>query len=174
HERHLTQEALARAAGAYYLVDSTSALLTGWLCDKWIQRGARASLVRKAASAGGHVTAAAAMIACSFAGRESFYPWLLLAAVGSGAAGCGVFLFAQTIAGPKAVGQWSALQNGFGNFAGLIGPTLTGFLVDRSGHFFSAFALAAGISVAGAVVWAFGVRFAPVDWQESGKRTINA
>jgi|KBSMisStaDraftv2_1062788.scaffolds.fasta_scaffold05159_5 MFS family permease len=166
HERHLSQQALARAAGAYYLVDSASALLTGWLCDCWIQRGARASLVRKAASAGGHVVAAVAMIACAFAGPESYYPWLLLAGIGSGAGACGVFLFAQTIAGPRAVGQWSALQNGFGNFAGLTGPALTGFLVDRSGHFFSAFALAAGISLAGAVVWVFGVRFAPIEWPE--------
>jgi len=174
HERHLSQQELARYAGAYYLVDSASALATGWLCDRWIQRGARASLVRKAASAGGAVTAAVAMIACAFAETGSYYPWLLLAGVGSGAAGCGVFLFAQTIAGPRAVGQWSALQNGIGNFAGLIMPTLTGFLVDRSGHYFSAFALAAAISVAGAVVWAVGVRFAPVNWQQSGEQRSNA
>lgn len=174
HERHLSQQELARYAGAYYLVDSASALLTGWLCDQWIRRGARASLVRKAASAGGSATAAAAMIACAFAEAGSYYPWLLLAAVGSGAAGCGVFLFAQTIAGPRAVGQWSALQNGMGNFAGLIMPALTGYLVDRSGHYSSAFALAAAISVAGAVVWAVGVRFAPVDWGQPGRETINA
>lgn len=174
HERHLSQLQLARYTGAYYLVDSASALLTGWICDRWIQYGARASLVRKAASAVGHVTAALAMLACAFANADSYFAWLLVAAVGSGMAACGVFLFAQTLAGPKVVGQWSALQNGFGNFAGLIGPTLTGFLVDRSGHFFSGFALAAVISLAGAVVWAKGVRLAPVDWQGSGERTINA
>jgi len=155
-------------------VDSASALLTGWLCDLSIQRGARAALVRKAASAGGQVTAAAAMIACAFAARESYFAWLLVAAVGSGAAGCGVFLFSQTIAGARAVGQWSALQNGFGNFAGLLGPTLTGFLVDRSGHFLSAFAMAAAISLAGAAVWAFAVRFEPIDWQSAGERARGA
>lgn len=174
HERGLSPEELARSAGAYYLVDSASALLTGWLCDQWIQRGAPAALVRKAASVGGHLTAAVAMIACAFAGRESYYAWLLLAAVGSGAAGCGVFLFSQTIAGPRAVGQWSALQNGFGNFAGLIGPTLTGLLVDRSGHFFSAFALAATICLAGSAVWAFAVRFEQVDWRSPGDPTGGA
>jgi cyanate permease len=114
------------------------------------------------------------MIACAFAGKEWYYAWLLLAAVGSGAAGCGVFLFSQTIAGPRAVGQWSALQNGFGNFAGLIGPTLTGFLVDRSGHFFSAFALAAAVSLAGSAVWAFAVRFEQVDWRSPGDPTGGA
>jgi cyanate permease len=87
-----------------------------------------------------------------------------LAGIGSGAAGCGVFLFAQTIAGPRAVGRWSALQNGFGNFAGLAAPALTGFMVDKTGHFFTAFALVAAISVSGALVWSFAVKFAPVDW----------
>ena len=166
HERHLSQETLAKAAGAYYLVDSASALLTGWLCDRWVKSGARAPLVRKGASATGHTLAAVAMMACAFAGANSFYPWLLLAGVGSGMAGCGVFLFSQTIAGPRAVGQWSALQNGFGNFAGVTGPALTGFLVDYTGHFISAFVLAAAISLAGAVIWIFAVRLTPAGWCE--------
>jgi cyanate permease len=108
--------------------------------------------------------AAAALLACAFAGAGTYYRWLLLAAVGSGASGCGVFLFAQSLAGPRAVGQWSALQNGFGNFAGVIAPVLTGFLVDRTGHFFSAFAVTAAIAVAGALVWIFAVRLTPVEW----------
>ena len=167
HERHLSQQTLAGAAGAYYLVDSASALLTGWLSDRWVKSGARASFVRKAASAAGHTIAAVAMIACAFAGANSFYPWLLVAGVGSGMAGCGVFLFSQTIAGPRAVGQWSALQNGFGNFAGVTGPALTGFLVDYSGHFISAFVLAAAISLAGAGAWIFAVRLVPASWCET-------
>jgi len=75
-----------------------------------------------------------------------------------------LFLFAQALAGPRAVGQWSALQNGFANFAGLIAPALTGFLVDRTGHYLSAFVVTAAISVAGGLVWIFGVRLAPVEW----------
>ena len=109
------------------------------------------------------------MLGCALAGAESYYPWLLLAGLGSGAAGCNVFLFAQTIAGTRAAGQWAALQNGFGNFAGLIGPTLTGFIVDRSGHFFLAFAVAAGISAAGAVVWIFAVQLSPARWTSPGE-----
>jgi MFS family permease len=164
HERHLSQPAISRAAGAYYLVDSASALLTGWLCDVWIQHGGRSSFVRKSAFAMGHTTAAVAIAACALAGPDAYFLWLLLAGVGSGAAGCGVFLFAQTIAGPRAVGRWSALQNGFGNFAGLAAPALTGLLVDRTGHFFAAFAVTATISVAGGAVWIFAVRLAPAKW----------
>src|SRR6516225_4932799 len=112
HERHLSQEAISRAAGAYYLVDSASALLTGWLSDVWIEHGGQPSFVRKSAFAIGHTTVAVAGLACALAGPHAYFPWLLLAGVGSGAAGCGVFLFAQTIAGPRGVGRWSALQNG--------------------------------------------------------------
>jgi ACS family hexuronate transporter-like MFS transporter len=155
---------LTKAATAYYLLDSGAALLTGWISDHFIKQGARASVVRKTASALGHIIAASAMIACAFAQGDSYLPWLLVAAVGSGMAACGVFLFAQALAGPRAVGQLSALQNGFGNFAGLIGPALTGFLVDRSGQFVSAFALAAAISLTGAAFWTLAVRFAPVRW----------
>ncbi len=164
HERHLSQLALSTAAGTYYLVDSASALFTGWFCDRLIMRGARASFVRKAASTIGSLIAAVSLLGCAFAGANSYYAWLLLAGVGCGAAGCGVFLFAQTLAGPSAVGKWSALQNGFGNFAGLTAPALTGFMVDKTGHFFTAFALAAVVSVTGALVWSLAVEFAPIDW----------
>ncbi len=164
HERHLSQVELTKAAANYYLVDAGAAFFTGWVSDLCIKQGARPSLVRKTASAMGHLIAAVAMVACAFAGSRSYYPWLLVAAVGSGMAGCGVFLFAQTLAGPDAVGQWSALQNGFGNFAGVTGPLLTGILVDRTGNFLAAFGLAAGISLAGAVIWTAGVRFRPVQW----------
>ena len=166
HERHLSQQALSKAAGAFYLLDATSALFTGWLCDRLIMRGARAALVRKAASAIGSSTAAVALLGCVLAGSEHYYPWLLLAGAGSGAAGCGIFLFAQALAGPRAVGQWAGLQNGFGNFAGLTAPAITGLLLDRTGNFFYAFALTAAVSVIGGLIWIFAVRFAPVDWPE--------
>ena len=171
HERHLSQLALSKVAGTYYLLDSAAALSTGWLCDQLIRRGARASHTRKAASVTGSVTAAVALMGCALAGPHTYFAWLLLAAIGSGAAGCGVFLFAQTLAGPKAVGRWSALQNGVGNFAGLSAPALTGFLVDKTGHFFSAFALCAGVCVAGALVWSFAVTFVPVDWSRQAVPT---
>ena len=173
HERGLSQEAIAKAAGAYYLLDSASAFFTGWVSDRLILRGVNESIVRKSASAAGSGLAAVALLACALSDARSYYVWLLLAGVGCGAAGCGVFLFGQTMAGPRVAGQWAALQNGFGNFAGLIGPALTGVLVDKTGHYFSAFALVAAVSVAGALVWVFGVKLQPIDWPETGARSGN-
>lgn len=174
HERHLSQKTLAKTAGAYYLLDSMSALGAGWISDVFIQRGARAAVVRKATSFVGSSLAAIGLLGCAFSDAKTYLPWLLVAGVGSGAAGCGVFLFAQTLAGTRAAGKWSALQNGFGNFAGMIAPALTGFLVDRTGHFLSAFLLCAVISLLGGVVWVWGVRFAPVDWSRQQKTPATA
>ena len=122
----------------------------------------------------GSSVAAIGLLGCAFSDEKTYLPWLLVAGVGSGAAGCGVFLFAQTLAGPRAAGKWSALQNGFGNFAGIIGPSLTGFLVDRTGNFLSAFLLCALISLLGGLVWTWGIRFAPVDWSQQSDAPVTA
>jgi len=174
HERHLSQATLAKTAGAYYLLDSMSALSAGWISDVFIRHGARSNVVRKGVAFVGSSVAAIGLLGCAFSDEKTYLPWLLVAGVGSGAAGCGVFLFAQTLAGPRAAGKWSALQNGFGNFAGIIGPSLTGFLVDRTGNFLSAFLLCALISLLGGLVWTWGIRFAPVDWSQQSDAPVTA
>jgi nitrate/nitrite transporter NarK len=58
-----------------------------------------------------------------------------------------------------------ALQNMLGNFAGVLAPLVTGVVVDRTGSYDLAFALASGTAVAAAFMWAYGVRrIEPVEW----------
>jgi hypothetical protein len=38
-------------------------------------------------------------------------------------------------AGPAAAGKWTGMQNCLGNIAGIVVGPLTGFIVDRTGHF---------------------------------------
>jgi MFS-type transporter involved in bile tolerance (Atg22 family) len=71
--------------------------------------------------------------------------------------GVGVFAFAQTLAGRQAAGKWTGLQNGFGNFAGIIGPALTGFVVQRTGNFFAPFAITVAVLLIGGLGWIFVV-----------------
>ena len=61
--------------------------------------------------------------------------WLIVTGVGCGIGNSGIWAFSQTLAGPHAVGRWIGLQNGFANLAGVVGPALTGFIVDWTGHF---------------------------------------
>lgn len=165
HERHLSMTEMSVAAGALWVVDSLSSIGTGTITDLCIRRGASATVARKWAMAIGFSLAAISLVGCAFAGERTYLACLIACAVGSGAANAGTFAFAQTLAGPHAAGRWVGLQNGIANMAGVIGPALTGFLVDWTGHFFVAFAVAAAITLGGAFAWCCGVsRLQQVDF----------
>ena len=165
HERHLSMSAMSVAAGALWVLDSLFSVATGTITDICIRRGASPTFARKWAMAVGFTLAAASLVGCAFAGERSYLACLIACAVGCGTANAGTFAFAQTLAGPRAAGRWVGLQNGIANMAGVTGPALTGFLVDWTGHFASAFAVAAVITLGGAFAWCLGVRkLEPVDF----------
>jgi MFS transporter, ACS family, D-galactonate transporter len=157
-ERHLSMEVMAKLAGMYFLVDAASAISCGWLSDFFIRRRYTPTFVRKAAMALGHTIAGIGIAACVVSGPHTYLGWLITTAVGSGMTGSGLYAFAQTLAGPRATGTWTGLQNGFANLAGVIAPALTGFLVNRTGNFLAAFAITAAVSVAGSLGWVLAVR----------------
>jgi hypothetical protein len=45
-----------------------------------------------------------------------------------------IFAIPQTLGGPRAAGTWMALQNMVGNFAGIVAPIVTGFVVVDWDH----------------------------------------
>ena len=157
HERGLSMTKMSVAAGALWVVDSLTSIATGTLADLCIRAGVSTTRARKWAMALGFTLAAVSLIACAFAGERTYLWCLLACAIGSGAANAGTFAFAQTLAGPHAAGKWVGLQNGIANVAGVAGPALTGFLVDWTGHFAVAFAVAALITLGGAFCWCLGV-----------------
>lgn len=164
-ERHLSIEVMAKFAGAYFLVDAVSAISCGWLSDLFIRRRYTPTFVRKSAMALGHTAAGIGIAACVVSGSHTYLAWLMAAAVGSGMTGSGIYAFAQTLAGPRATGTWTGLQNGFANLAGVIAPALTGFLVNRTGNFLAAFAITAAVSMVGSLGWVLAVgRLEPVVW----------
>jgi nitrate/nitrite transporter NarK len=90
---------------------------------------------------------------------------LLTAGAGLGVAHICVNMIAQVFAGPLAVGKWVGVQNGIGNLAGITNPIITGAIIDATGSYGWAFAIAA----AGPVIGAFSLivlvpRVAPIDW----------
>jgi MFS family permease len=169
HERNLSMQAMAKTAGAYYLVDAAVALTTGYLADVFIRRGRSVTFVRKLAMAVGHVLVAAGFLGCAAAGQGSYLVWLLILALGSGISGAGIFAFSQTLAGPIATGRWVGLQNGFANLAGVISPAVAGFLVDRTGHFTAPLVVVAAMSLIAALAWTLIVGpLSEIDWASSG------
>jgi MFS family permease len=74
---------------------------------------------------------------------------------------------AQTLAGPRAAGQWMGIENSLANVSGIIAPLVTGLVIDRTGSFFWPFAIAAGVAMIGALGWGLIVpQVAPVRWEE--------
>jgi MFS transporter, ACS family, D-galactonate transporter len=164
-ERHLSMTTMTGVAGIYYSVDALSAIASGWLQDFWIRQGLTPTLVRKSAMAIGFSVAAVAIAGCAVAGPNTYVPWLMAAGVGCGMTGPGLFTFPQTLAGTQAVGRWYGWQNGFANLAGVVGPSLTGFVLQWTGNFRAPFAITAALCIAGGLAWVFIVgRVEQVDW----------
>jgi ACS family D-galactonate transporter-like MFS transporter len=165
-EQHMSMAAMSRIAALYYVTDASSAFATGALADLWVRRGGTITQVRKTAMGVGFALAAVSLGCLSFSTPATYLVYLLLAGVGCGMTSATLFAFGQTLAGAAGVGRWIGLQNGFANFAGVIGPALTGFVVDRTGHFAVALAIAAAICVAGGLAWVLVVgRVEPIRWK---------
>jgi MFS family permease len=66
-----------------------------------------------------------------------------------------VWAITQTLAGPEAAGRWTGFQNFIGNLAGVVAPALTGFVLERTGHFYWAFAIVTAVALTGTASWVF-------------------
>ena len=172
--RHLSLGKTTAIATTYYAVDALAAIVTGAVSDHWIRSGYSVTLVRKTIMGSGYAIAVIAMAGCAFAGPRTYFAWLMLAALGSGVAGSAILAFPQSLAGPEAAGKWTGLQNGFANFAGIIGPTLTGFAVDRTGNFLIAFVITGAVLLIGAFGWVLITgKLEPVEWRASKRSAIS-
>jgi MFS transporter, ACS family, D-galactonate transporter len=170
-ERNFSMQKMGTIGGIAYLLLALSALISGWFSDLWIARGGTPTRVRKTFTATGLAISSCSCLAVVAFASDSRLAVLFLFVTCAGAGLCTANLWAitQTIAGPLAAGKWSGLQNCFGNFAGIIAPALTGYVVQRTGHFFWAFAATAAVLLAGALSWAFVVgRVEPVHWKGKG------
>lgn len=61
----------------------------------------------------------------------------------------------QACAPPDQVGVWTGMQNFVGNIAGIIAPLATGLLIDWTGSYSPAFALAAIVLLSGLLSYWF-------------------
>jgi MFS transporter, ACS family, D-galactonate transporter len=172
-ERHLSMGAMAKVAGMYYSVDAASAIATGFLQDFGVRKGLTPTAVRKSAMALAFFISAVAVLGCAIASPQTYFYWLMAAGVGCGMTAPGIFTFCQTLAGPHAVGKWYGAQNGFSNLAGVVGPALTGFVVQATGNFLMPFAITSLLCLLGGLAWVFMVgRVEQIDWAPKRKATI--
>jgi nitrate/nitrite transporter NarK len=74
---------------------------------------------------------------------------LIAACVSLGIFTSNVWAITQTLAGADAAGKWTGIQNFIGNLGGVISPMIAGAIVQQTGSFFLAFAVASGLLALG-------------------------
>ncbi len=156
-ERGLPKAKMAWISAAAYLTIAISSMTSGWLSDLWITRGGSHTLVRKT-FAGVGLTLSTVLVAVSVVGNAKVAIGILMFACAAfGFYASNTFAISQTLAGPAAAGRWTSVQNGVGNLAGVAAPWFTGWVVERSGHFYIAFLVTAMMALASALTYVFAV-----------------
>ena len=163
--RGFSMGSMVAIASWAYLLNALSALAMGWLADRWIRAGHSPTFVYKGIMAANHVAGIACMIGMVMLPTAGSVAALFIFEIVSGCSYPGLFAIPQILAGPTASARWVGVQNAAGNVAGLIAPAITGVLVDQTGLFNIAFALAAGVNVLGLIGWVLMLpRIAPIQW----------
>jgi len=171
-ERGFSTADMASIAGMAYAVNALSALIAGFVIDRFVRSG-HANFAYKSVMVVAHLGTVVCMVCIAVAAK----PWALAAIffyeVLSGASSTGCFAISQILAGPTASARWVGVQNACGNFAGVIAPALTGLLVEETHHFTGAFVLAGSMSVLGVVGWVLMVpNLAPIPWRRLKGSTL--
>jgi MFS transporter, ACS family, D-galactonate transporter len=164
-ERGFSMGGMARAGGLVYLLYAAACAGFGKLSDQWVRAGASPTTVRKTVATAGYAGMGLFLAITAVMPSPAFLWTLALTGIFLGVASCNIWAMSQTLAGPKMVGRWIGVQNFVGNFAGVVAPWLTGFLLDRTGHFSWAFFITAAVAWIGALSWIFIVgRIEPLQW----------
>lgn len=154
-ERHFSMRGMAKIGAVAYLLAAAFATLSGWLSDRWIVAGATPTLVRKT-FAGGGIALAGIFFGLSVVGRPLVcVAMILLGMIFFGASTSNLWAITQTLAGPQAAGRWTGFQNLVGNLSGVVAPAVTGFVLERTGHFYWAFAILTAVALTGTMSWFF-------------------
>jgi ACS family D-galactonate transporter-like MFS transporter len=146
--RHYQHNRLAVLASIPFWAIAISSTCFGLLADYFIHRGHEAGRLRQWFVCLGLSGCCILMFSAIEVQNELRSNILLvLAFVAMGAWSSNHWAFSQFLAGPANAGKWTGLQNCIGNFAGVLGPWLSGYTVQVTHSFFAAFAIASGFAL---------------------------
>jgi ACS family D-galactonate transporter-like MFS transporter len=164
-ERHFSMDKMAKIGGIAYLLASLACALSGWVADRWIAAGATPSRVRKTFTGGGIGLSGVFLALAVVSGPELCVALVILGVVLFGVSASNIWAITQTLAGQRATGRWVGFQSFFGNMSGIVAPAVTGYVLQRTGHFYWAVAIVSAVALAGTASWIFLVgRVEPVIW----------
>jgi MFS family permease len=139
---------------AAYVIQGIGALFWGWFSDRLVASGRDEGELRKGLLCLYQFTYAVSILGIAFAASAgAIFGWLAVGAMVGGIGGTSPYAISQIYAGPEAAGTWVGIMNGLGNAAGIVGPVLTGVLIEATGSYMSAFVVSAAIVGFGAIWW---------------------
>jgi len=139
---------------ATYVIQGFGALFWGWLSDRLVMSGWDEGQLRKGLMCFYLLVSAVAILGIGFSTTPgAIFSWLVVSALVGGIGGAHCYAIAQAYAGPEAAGTWVGIMNGLGNTSGIIGPILTGVLIQQTGSYMSAFVVSAAIVGVGGIWW---------------------
>jgi MFS family permease len=163
--RGFSIDEMAWVATVAYAINATAALAAGYSVDRWVKSGRSATLGYKLPMGASHLISIVCMVGMATLPIQGCIACLFVFELFMGFSSPGYFGIAQILAGPTAAARWVGIQNGIGNVPGIIAPFVTGILVQATGSYFSAFALAGVINLVGFVGWVFVLpRIEPIRW----------
>lgn len=153
NDRGLSMTRMATLGSIAYFVIAGATLTAGWISDAFLKRGASVTRVRKTVVVTG-LLGSTAILPVPFV--HDLRPAIILlyaACIGFGTYTSNHWVITQTLAGPMMAGRWTSVQNGIGNFSGIVASWVTGEIVQHAGSFRIAFVTAAVVAVIAAVMW---------------------
>ncbi len=165
NERHLSHHDMSILGSAPFWGVAATALCSGWLSDRLIARGFSVNRVRKSFLGAGLLLATLMLPAMLIRNNMVSLTLLTLACASYGVYSSNVWATTQTLAGPRAAGKWTGMQNALGNLPGMFGLWFTGWVIQETGRYFMAFVIAALFLVVGALSFVLIVpRVEPIEW----------
>jgi MFS family permease len=172
-ERNFSIIGMARIGASFFLLAAISASLCGWLADRRIAAGGTHTRVRKTFVAGGSAGIGLFLALSVLAPRGTFLWALMLSGLTFGLTISNFWVITQRLAGSEASGRWTGIENFMGNLAGIVAPTVTGILLDRTGHFLWPFLIVSMLMFVGMLSCLFIVGpVEPVDWNRRAAASI--
>jgi len=153
NERGFSIARMATVGSAAYCAVAAATLCAGWLSDWLIGRGASVTRVRKSIVVAGLLGSAAVLPVAFIHNETQSLIFLFISCMAFGTYTSNHWAITQTVAGPLMAGRWTSVQNGIGNYSGIFASWLTGHILQRTGSFRLAFAVAGIVVVLAAFMW---------------------
>jgi sugar phosphate permease len=137
-----------------YLFGAFGTIAAGRICDRMVKRGMSVLGSRKVTAISGLLLAAMFTLPLSFGSSLTLSVVLLCLALFSiNLASSTAWMIANTIVSTQRVASFGSIQNFGGYIAGSIAPIVTGFSIQHSGSFDTAFMVSAVVAVVAALAY---------------------